>query len=456
MALTIELFRTILERYPTSRYVIAFSGGLDSTVLLYLCTHLNKERIIPDPIAVHVNHGLHREAESWGRHCQNVCESLSIPYQSVSVNAHANSGESPEDAARKARYQAFKGFLAKNDVLLTAHHQDDQAETVLLRLFRGAGVQGLAGIAESITFGNGRLVRPLLDFNKRSLMEFARNENLRWIEDSSNADNRFDRNFLRQHVVPLLKNRWPSIEKTISRSACHCGEAKQLLKFRANELLNRVHHKNHNTLRIEKLRSLGDPDKRLVIRQWIDQSGYESPSTILIHRILTESINAAADRNPRICWAAAEINRYRNELYLFPRQGKFDRNQVITWNEETKLDMPENLGFLQIVQKADNGISKNQWDAGKVLVKFRRGGETLRLVNRHGNHTLKNLFQEKSIPPWVRNRTPLVYIDGQLAAVANFWVSANFAGENARGNIGLRWVGYDLGWKSGDSGRDVV
>ena len=456
MKLTLELFRAILESYPASRYVIAFSGGLDSTVLLYLCTNLSKSGVISHPVAVHINHGLHREAESWDCHCRDVCKSFSIPYQSISVNACADSGESPEDAARKARYRAFEGFLASKDVVLTAHHQDDQAETVLLRLFRGAGVQGLAGIAESASFAGGRLVRPLLRFNKQSLVKFARDENLRWIEDSSNKDSRFDRNFLRQHIIPALKNRWPSIDKTISRSASHCGEAKQLLELRADKFLNQVYHNKRNTLRIESLNSLGNADKRLVVRHWINRSGYTTPSTILIHRILTETINASADRNPRICWTDAEINRYRNELYLFPKQGTFDRSQVIKWSGGQNLDMPQNLGSLQIVRKAGIGILEKQWNAGVVTVKFRRGGETLRLVNRQGNHTLKNLFQEKSVPPWVRNRTPLIYIDEQLAAVADLWICEGFVGEHPSDNIGLRWVGYDLGWKSGDSDHDVV
>ncbi len=456
MKLTLELFRATLESNPASRYVIAFSGGLDSSVLLHLCTSLNQVGIIPDPIAIHINHGLQREAESWDCHCRDVCESFSIPYRSISVNARANPGESPEDAARKARYRAFEGLMTNQDVLLTAHHQDDQAETVLLRLFRGAGVQGLAGIAESTNFGRGRLVRPLLRFNKQSLEEFARSENLRWIEDSSNSDPRFDRNFLRQHIIPVLKNRWPNIDKTISRSAGHCGEAKLLLELRADEFLNRVHRKNRNTLRIDRLKLLDDADKRLVLRQWINRSGYKMPTTILIHRILNETINAMVDRNPRICWADAEINRYRNEMYLFPRQGKFDRSRVIKWSGGQNLDMPQNFGSLQIIRKAGIGISEKQWNAGVVTVKFRQGGETLRLINRQGNHTLKKLFQEKSIPPWVRNRIPLIYINEKLAAVADCWVSKGFAGESDGNNIRLRWVGCDLGWKSGDSGHDVV
>jgi len=454
--LTLELFRAILESYPIARYVVAYSGGLDSTVLLYLCAYLKNEGIIHDLIAIHINHGLHSEAENWSHHCLNVCESLSIQYQAITVDARTMPGESPEEAARDARYNAFKEILANREVLLTAHHQEDQAETVLLRLFRGAGVQGLAGIAEYTVFGNGQLLRPLLRFDKQSLADFARHENLRWIEDSTNSDPRFDRNFLRQHITPLLKNRWPSIDKTISRTASHCGEAKRHLEHYADNVLDPVYDKIHKTLRIERLKLLCDADKRLVIRQWINRLGYKMPSTMLVQQISTESINAAVDRNPRIYWTDAEINRYRNELYLFPVQKTFDRGQIIAWKGKKILDLPGNLGSLQIFQTKGVGISKKRWDVGEVTIRFRRGGETIRLPYRQGSHSLKNLFQEKSVPPWVRNQMPLIYVDGQLAAVADLWVCEDFVEQHSTDNHSLRWFGYDLGWKSGDSRNDVV
>lgn len=456
MKLTLERFRAILKQYPAFRYLVAYSGGLDSTVLLYLCWCLKEQGVLSELIAVHVNHGLHPDADQWNSRCEEVCQSLSVQCMTFQINVCTERGESLEEAARTARYQAFKSILLANDVLLTAHHRDDQTETVLLQLFRGAGIKGLGGMAESMPFGVAKLVRPLLPFSRQILCDFARENSLKWIDDSSNKDLGFDRNFVRHQIMPRLKKRWPAVDKTVARSARHIAEANCLLTGRAKQLLNLVLNRDCNTLEVGGLNSLDDADKRLVIRQWVDQLGFRAPSSVVLQRIINELINVAKDRNPQVCWGEVEVHRYRGELYLFGKQQEFDREQVMEWDGQEILNIPGNNGFLQTVPGSSMGIREKYWNCGVITARFRQGGETCRLIKRRGTRTLKNLFQEKSIPPWVRNRVPLIYIDGQLAAVADLWICEPFFGDCSNGNVALRWSGYDLGWKSGDSNRDVV
>lgn len=456
MKLAHQQFLAILEQHPASRYIVAFSGGLDSTVLLYLCFCLKQQQILSDLVSVHVNHGLHPLADKWSEHCRSICQTLNINYTELQANGTAGRGESREEAARIARYQAFKEYMRVGDVLLTAHHQDDQAETFLLQLFRGAGIDGLGSMRESTLFGSGQLVRPLLRFPRQTIYQFARTNNLNWIDDSSNKDLGFDRNYLRHQIMPMLKNRWPGIGKTVSRSARHCAEAKHLLDFRANELLQSMLNQDHNALRISGLKLLADGDKRLVIRRWINQTRLRSPSTIVVQRILDEVIKAGGDRNPRVFWCDAEVNRYRDELYIFKKKQTFDSNQVISWNGRGILDLPGNNGKLQALSGSAKGINEKYWNSDPITVHYRQGGEKCRLAKRSGTHSLKNLFQENSIPPWVRERAPMIYINGQLAAVADFWVCETFYGDCSNNNIALRWCDHDLGWKSGDSHHHVA
>lgn len=456
MNLTLQRFRALLDCNPASRYLIAYSGGLDSTVLLSLCSCLRSKGWISDFLVVHINHGLHPNADEWSDFCRDVCSTLAIQFQSTRVSVRADHGESLEEAARVARYQVFKKILRDSDILLTAHHRDDQAETLLLQLFRGAGVEGLAGMADAMPCGSGKLVRPLLTFPRQDLVRYAREKRLNWIEDSSNEDVSFDRNFLRHRVMPLLKERWVAVDKTVARSARHCAEAKRGLDLRAEQLLASVFDQNRGTLKISTLKSFDKDDKLLVIRHWIKRLGLRNPSTVISQKILNEVIYAASDRIPQVVWNDVVVSRYRDELYLFRKPLDFDPLQVIDWNGQDILDIPGDCGRLEVIQDAEIGIPKLRWRRGSITVRFRHGGESCRLPKRRGTHTLKKLFQEKSIPPWVRKRAPLIYIDGQLVAVADLWVCETHSGGGEGGYIGFRWSGYQLGWKSGDDNRDVV
>lgn len=419
------------------RWWIAYSGGLDSHVLLHLCSRLRAEDLeFPHLQAVHVHHGLHSEADAWAEHCQRICQSLDIPLMTLHVHAAAAHGESPEEAARRARYGAISAAMATGEALLTAQHADDQAETLLLQMLRGAGLAGLAGMPAKAVFPPGFLLRPLLHHSRQDLLDYACRHRLHWIEDPSNANTAFDRNFIRHQVLPLLQSRWPSAGRSLSRSAGHCAEALQQLDSLAQDLYQVSVREDGQSLSIQRLVSLTLADQRLVLRQWLRQAGFRMPSAAVIGRILNEVLPAEADRMPVVAWREGEVRRYRDGLFLLPPATAFDGHAVLPWTGEDRLSLPQANGELQLTTpRPGRALDAAHWQKGPVEVRYRQGGERCRLAGRAGSHSLKHLFQEAGIPPWLRERAPLVYIAGELAAVADWWVAAPSAGSD----FSLRW-----------------
>ncbi|NNF95554.1 MAG: tRNA lysidine(34) synthetase TilS, partial [Halobacteria archaeon] len=301
---------------PAQRYWVAYSGGCDSTVLLHALATL-RDQLPVELHALHVNHNLHAAAPTWAAHCRAVCEALAIPLYEVNVDARAAKGESPEAAARAARYRIFTEVLKTGDGLLLAHHRDDQAETLLLQLLRGSGPRGLAGMPAHRPQGAGWLGRPLLHFSRQDLCRYAEAEKLQWIDDPSNFDTDFDRNFLRQRVVPLLQERWPAAATTLARAADHQAEAAELLHQLAEEDWRLTAGPQADTLRIECLLQLTPERQRNVLRYWIDAvNALPLPDRQRLRRILTEVIPAAADAEPCIRWPGGQVRRYAGLLYL--------------------------------------------------------------------------------------------------------------------------------------------
>jgi tRNA(Ile)-lysidine synthase len=263
--------------------------------------------------AAHIHHGLHADADRWTAFCAETCSALAVPLTIRQVDARPVAGASPEEAARTARYTALSDLLGPGDTLLTAQHQDDQAETLLLQLFRGAGPAGLAAMPERTPFGTGFLVRPLLDFRRQDLVDYAVKHRLNWVEDTSNADLRFDRNYLRRTILPLLEQRWPGLSRNLGRSARHCAEADGLLGELAQEMLAALRDPLRNTLSVERLRAHSPARQRLIVRAWLRDSGCATPSTALMARMLGEMLPAGADRQPVIRWNGVQIRRFHGE-----------------------------------------------------------------------------------------------------------------------------------------------
>jgi tRNA(Ile)-lysidine synthase len=434
-----------LQKLKSARYIyIAYSGGIDSHVLLHLCaTHPELKAKIT---AVYVHHGLQPKAESWAMHCQQQAAQVEVKFQLLRVNAFPKNGQSPEEAARDARYQALEKLIHENDVLLVAQHQEDQLETVLLQLFRGAGVQGLAAMPKEIGFSQGKMLRPFLDVSKQSIQEYAQTHHLTWVEDPTNQCDDFDRNFLRNQIVPLLKTRWTNVAKTVSRSANHCANAQQLLNELAENLFAQVMTASPlkdwqsctSTLSISKLLQLDSNQQQLVIRQWFKQQNLQMPSTDFIDNIFKTVIAAKPSAEPQLKKSGIVIRRYQDNLYCSKDLPDFKNLTGLVWEQsENQILLPDN----SILQRypAHSGIPASLWKAANVTIKFRQGGEKISLAGRKGQHTLKNLFQENAIPPWERDLIPLLYFDNVLIAVADLWLSSQVQIEQQELCYKLKW-----------------
>lgn len=432
-----HLLQTISDLPSCKRLLVAYSGGMDSHVLLHSLLAIRDE-LTAEIHAVHVNHGLQTNALEWAESCSEFCRSNAILITILEIDARCKKGESQEAVARTKRYQAISDLMQDGDILLTAHHSDDQAETVLLQLLRGSGPSGLSAMPVINGFSLGFHARPLLNYSRSELAEYAKQNRLQWVEDFSNKDISFDRNFLRQELIPLLKQRWPSLDRTLSRSASHCAEAQLLIDEAARVDLQSMDIDSNNSMSIEALALLPPPRARAVLRTWIKDTGLKLPDTARLDRVLHEMLTAREDRNPIVEWPGVELRRYRDRLFLMSELQALDCSIEIEWDGRSELELPSGLGTMS-VENGDRGISKEIWEQGEITISFRSGGERCRPMGRDGSKSLKNLFQENGTPPWERERTPLVKIDGVLAAIGDVWICHGFSSGDADSSIRLRW-----------------
>jgi len=420
------------------RYWLAYSGGIDSHVLLHV---LAKHQHHFDGVkfnAVHINHALNSQADQWAEHCRKTCDELQISYIDIDVDATPAPGESPEAKAREARYQAIIRLIREGDCLLTAHHQDDQIETLLLQLMRGSGPKGLAAMPQWTNFGAGYLARPFLQVRREDLHAYALANHLKWITDESNLDTKFDRNFIRHEIVPKLAQRWPSLAQTISRSARYCAEAVEILDDAAELYLEGINPDHLPYLSVSKLVQLSKAQQRNVIRHWINRHHMNTPSSTQLEQIIEQVLSAALDSTPKVSWEGCEVRRYRDQIYILPTLQPIDVDQITPWDIANSV-IVKGIGELKAISCVGAGVAKRFLSPNSVSIHFRQGGETIQPVGRTQHHALKKLFQEQGVPPWIRERMPLIYINDQLAAVGNMFISQPFhAAEGEDGYI-FQW-----------------
>lgn len=400
-------------------YWVAYSGGVDSHVLLSLCLALRSELNLRLRV-IHINHGLSPHAKAWAAHCARVCQQYAVDYVEETVTLDLQHGV--EEAARHARYAAFARHLAQHDILLTAHHEEDQAETILLQLLRGAGLKGLAAMPVKKAFASGFHGRPLLSFTRAAIEDYAKAADLTWIEDESNEAVRFTRNFIRHEMIARLKTRWPTVTQTLSRSASHCAEALQLLDEFAKEACRQAQGSQENTLSVQKLLLLDTKKQRLVLRAWIQLHHYPLPNTKKLYAIQSQMLQAAVDRLPCITWQQVEMRRYRDDLYLMESKAHPDTEQVIAW-AATKTPLEIGMGLLRAEKTKGRGLRAN---IPSLTIRFRQSGESVTLHGR-GRHTLKNLFQEWGVPPWERARVPLIFSEQTLIGALGYFLDDAYA-----------------------------
>jgi len=414
--LTAKLLQNLAPWRNAPAWHIAFSGGLDSTVLLHLLAALAKTATLPPLSAVHVHHGLQAFADAWPSHCQVVCDSLGVPLRIMRVQVQP--GASLERAARDARYQAFAEVVGAGEVLLTGQHRDDQAETLLFRLLRGAGLRGLAAMPAHRPLAAGHLVRPLLDVSRVELEAYAHEHQLKWIEDPSNADPRFSRNYLRHRVLPALTERWPQAVPGLARTAEHLSEAQGLLDELAVLDLHAADQPSAfpwlalPSLALAPMRELSDARQRNALRHWL------APLTRLPdtdHWASWYSLrDARNDAQPSWRLADGELHRCGARIWWLPSKDAEFSDATLSWSDpQNPLELPGN-GQLRFIGKAPEG---------PLVVRYRQGGEIIEVPGR-GRRDLKRLLNECGLPGFIRGRLPLLYQGEQLLAVpslAGLW-----------------------------------
>lgn len=408
------------NKLDDNQFLIAFSGGLDSSVLLHAFCEVKKTLSNIQLTAIHVHHGLNQQADAWLAHCQAVCAVYDVELICESVEINRSGGESLEDCARKLRYEKFAEHLNKGTYLCVAQHQNDQAETLLLQLIRGTGINGLAAMPEQKSFQQGFLIRPLLPISRAQLEKFARLNKLSWCEDSSNQDCSITRNAIRHQVLPLLSQLNSAAIKNIARSAAHMQEARGVLNdVVANDFTQCC--LQQNKICLNNLKKLSIARQKLCLRHWFMMNEIKMPSAKLLDTIIQQIIFAKEDAQPQLDFSGISIRRFNDVLYCLKQDFPQINDSQINWDLKCDLDLPGDLGQLIVQDKLGEGLSAS---LQKVSVCFRRGGEEIYLNGCHQN--LKNLLQVWQVPPWERNRIPLLFYQQQLIAVVGYAFNVQF------------------------------
>jgi len=439
---------TLLPEFPDVSICVALSGGLDSVTLLAALAALRGPRGASPAArrlraaslrAIHVHHGLHPNADKWAAHCSKLAKKLCVPLEIIKVQVPRARGGSLEAAARDARYAALADALRAGEVLLTAHHQDDQLETVLLQLMRGAGVPGLAAMPDVAPFtaraGSARLARPLLTRSRVDLEEWANAHELTWLDDDTNTDERFDRNYLRRTVLPLIRERWPGAGAAVSRTARHAAEARRLLDALALTDVERA--AQGASLSTQKLRTL-DPDRRRnALRYWIARAGFTVPDTRRLEELAGPLLDARADANPQVRWNDTLVERHADILSIratapldpaappLAATSRGEAPQVWHWRESRSLALATPGGGTLSIEPDPHGPLNLDALPNELTIQRRQGGESLRPRAGARTRKLKALLQEAKIPPSQRDALALVYANGTLIAVSDRWLDAS-------------------------------
>jgi tRNA(Ile)-lysidine synthase len=433
-----DLIESALAELAPGAILVAHSGGLDSTVLLHALaqSHAARERGLR---TVHVDHRLQADSVMWARHCEAFANQLGVPIETRTAEVARTTGLGLEANARRARYGVIETMLGDGEILALAHHRDDQAETVLMKLLRGAGPEGLGAMRTLRRLGRGFAWRPLLALPRAALRNYADHHQLTWIEDPSNADVSLDRNFMRIEVLPRITRRWPEAETSIAQSASWARAAADFIDEEAERTLASVQGLDPATLRFREWLALHDALRDPVLRRWLRSIALPEPTQFQVAELVRQLAEAGEDRQPCVRWPGVEVRRYRDLLYaLVPLQ-----LPPLDWSEDftgAPLALPADIGVLKLVP-LDPGAPQPRLTE-PAYVRFRRGGESLKLDGGAHTRELRDLLQEAGIPPWQRSRLPLVFDgDGALLAVADLWISEPGAAQLTRAGGRLEWSG---------------
>ncbi|MEP0175062.1 MAG: tRNA lysidine(34) synthetase TilS [Paraglaciecola sp.] len=404
--------------------VVAYSGGVDSHVLLHALSELKQsQEYVFNLHAIHIHHGLSQNADIWQTHCQQVCSDLNVAFQTANVAVEAQARQSLEAQARDARYQKLVELAPADSHILLGQHQDDQLETFLLQLKRGAGPKGLSAMNQqwSVATAKGtesktvNFYRPLLEVSQQSILEYAQQQKLKWVEDESNQNAQFDRNFLRLDVLPILQSRWPELASSVSRSAQLCAQQQEMLDEICAEKLVHI-QTNKNCLDLNELLKLNEKWLHQVVRYWLSQQGVSSPSLAVLQQLLPQVLLAAEDATPILQWQSWQFRRFNQQLYVIPEPVDLSAFETV-WQGESTMNLPEGLGALCFSQ------SNNQLDSSQAYLTInpnlgpltvRLGGYSSKFKPKGSQYSkpIKQWFKLWKVPPWIRDNT-LIIIQNQ-------------------------------------------
>ena len=416
-----DLLRPVSTLPEYTRLWVAFSGGLDSALLLHVVASCHS-----DVTALHINHQLQSNHQQTEQFCRDVCDRLGVPLavECVDVEVSDTGAGGLEEAARNARYRVFERRLGEGDLILMAHHGDDQAETILFRLLRGSGVSGLAGMPAIRALGRGGLYRPWLAVGRDRLEEVAVSSGLSWVEDPSNVSQVYDRNYLRHAVIPGLKKRWPGLLKRMGHSAGACRESAEL-----NQRLAELHWQScsdKGRLCLAALRELTALERRNLVRWWLQRQRLEVPASVSLDQGLADLLSAADDRSPELRGNGFSLQRYRSHLYLVPHVTVPERPITLAPNESVAWGNWR----LRLAPEPTADTPKNPHPP--IRVSTRQGGERVNIRPEGPSRALKTWLQEQGVPPWERALMPLVYrhcSEGEeLIAIGDLWCSDQYSG----------------------------
>ncbi|MRV73808.1 tRNA lysidine(34) synthetase TilS [Duganella sp. FT92W] len=450
-----QLFAASLPALPHNRKIaIAYSGGLDSSVLLHLAHAWVKESNA-QLHAFHVHHGLSPNADAWLAHCEQQCAALNVTFGARRIVLQGIKQSGVEAAARKQRYAALGDLCREHGVnlLLTAHHLDDQAETVLLQLLRGSGTAGLSGMdssnsAADLLQNDGLLLaRPLLAASRRQLEAFQQAHAVSHIEDESNADPRYARNALRNLVMPALAQHFPGFQERFARSAQHAQSAQRLLDELADQDLAAA--LEADSLSVAYLHTLSQDRSCNLLRRWFHQRGLSMPSTAWLHEMLEQLLSARDDANLCVTHPECEVRRHRGRLLLAPRlpelagmrEDKFDDapEQAFRWQGEAQIAFPDYGGVLHIDETGQGGLDAAWLQGQKLSIGFRSGGETLKPAHNRPTRALKRHYQALGIPAWERERLPVVKTAGEVLYAAGIGMDCHHLVADGGKRVVFRW-----------------
>jgi tRNA(Ile)-lysidine synthase len=415
----------------TQRYWVGFSGGADSTALLQILHELGP-RLEVRILAVHFNHQLQDQSADWQEHCQSFCKLRNIPLHVITLDLDNRKGMSPEELARVHRYAAVDKLLESNDVYLTAHHADDNAETLFINLMRGSGIDGLAGVPFSRKTGKGLVARPLLDCHRQELREYLRRRDIAWMEDPSNSDTKFDRNYLRTRVFPDLEQRWPGLVQRLNQTANHARSSTEVMsQLVGTQYVNLL--KDAYILRLEPLLEISSALQAVVLRQWLRNRGALHPPRVRLNEFLAQINCRTHTRNKaELSWTDWRIKQQAEVLWLeeLPGPGKCPTQ---AWPSGHEIVLEQKFG--KIILEGKNPVPADGWVVGS-----RRPGMRISLKQGDPSRKLKELMRVSGIPSWLRHSIPILYWNDEIAAIGDWLLSAELERFLAENSITYKWL----------------